>query len=417
MKNFDYSNFTFKQIQTIILLSVGTFLEYFDLMLYVHMAIFLNELFFPINEEYSSAFLSAFAFCSTYVLRPFGALIFGWFGDNWGRKSAIIISTGLMSLSSLLVAIMPTYVQIGVIASIGITICRIIQGISSMGELVAAEIYLTETTTPPKQYFAVSAIDFFGAIGGLFALFVAFYITSLQLNWRLAFIFGSCVAVVGTIARNKLKETSEFLKEKELKREPLSDYHHNLFKTSLAMFFVQSSISPYLCFIFCGNILIEQFGFDKSELIYQNLCVALIGILSRMMLLYLCTRIYPLILIKISSIISLIFILFLPYLLNNISTSSELFLIQCFLSFFIPSSFPAGSIFYKYFPITKRFTYSATIFACAKSFMAIISSLGLVYLVNYYGYIAILFILIPIYLAFYWAISYFHNLEKINEFC
>ena len=95
------------------LLSVGTFLEYFDLMLYIHMAALLNELFFEPASPLSTSLLTAFAFCSTYVLRPFGALLFGWIGDNIGRRETVIITTLMMAFSCFIVAILPTYAQIG----------------------------------------------------------------------------------------------------------------------------------------------------------------------------------------------------------------------------------------------------------------------------------------------------------------
>ncbi|WP_341789407.1 hypothetical protein [Rickettsia endosymbiont of Polydrusus tereticollis] len=66
------------------LLSIGTFLEYFDFMLYVHMAVLLNQLFFPEYDPRTASLLSASIFCITFVVRPLGALIFGWIGDNIG---------------------------------------------------------------------------------------------------------------------------------------------------------------------------------------------------------------------------------------------------------------------------------------------------------------------------------------------
>ncbi|WPX99148.1 MFS transporter N-terminal domain protein [Candidatus Megaera polyxenophila] len=64
-------------------------------MLYVHMAVLLNELFFPKTDPFTASLLAAFGFCSTYLLRPFGALIFGYIGDNIGRKATVIITTML----------------------------------------------------------------------------------------------------------------------------------------------------------------------------------------------------------------------------------------------------------------------------------------------------------------------------------
>lgn len=74
---------TKEQKEAVGLLSIGTFLEYFDLMIYVHMAVLLNELFFPKADTNTAAIYSASAFCSTFVFRPFGALVFGWMGDKY----------------------------------------------------------------------------------------------------------------------------------------------------------------------------------------------------------------------------------------------------------------------------------------------------------------------------------------------
>ena len=116
------------------LLSVGTFLEYFDLMLYIHMAVLLNELFFPKTDPFTASLLSAFAFCSSYVLRPFGALVFGFIGDFIGRKSVIVITTIIMAITCTTIAVLPTYAQIGITASWIITICRMVQGMAASAE-------------------------------------------------------------------------------------------------------------------------------------------------------------------------------------------------------------------------------------------------------------------------------------------
>ena len=102
-------------------------------MLYVHMVVLLNELFFPKYDSFVNSLLTAFAFCSTFVFRPVGAMVFGWLGDNIGRKATIIITTTFMALTCGVMAILPTYAQIGIIASIIVTLCRMIQGMASIG--------------------------------------------------------------------------------------------------------------------------------------------------------------------------------------------------------------------------------------------------------------------------------------------
>ena len=108
MRTTEKQNLTREQKEAVGLLSIGTFLEYFDLMLYVHMAVLLNELFFPKTDPDTASILSAFAFCSTFVFRPFGALIFGWLGDNISRKATVVLTTALMAFSCILMANLPT---------------------------------------------------------------------------------------------------------------------------------------------------------------------------------------------------------------------------------------------------------------------------------------------------------------------
>ncbi len=209
------SSLSREQKEAIGLLQVGTFLEYFDLMLYMHMAVFLNELFFPKTDPHTAALLSAFAFCSTFVLRPFGALLFGYIGDNIGQKATVIITTMMMSISCITIATLPTYAQIGITAAWIITGCRIAQGLASMGEIIGAEIYLCEITKPPVRYPVVALTSFSAGLGTSFALAIASLFTMSGLNWRIAFWIGSVIAVIGSLARVRLRESSDFLEVKK----------------------------------------------------------------------------------------------------------------------------------------------------------------------------------------------------------
>ncbi|WP_425364442.1 MFS transporter [Candidatus Tisiphia endosymbiont of Mystacides longicornis] len=204
------NSLTREQKEAVGLLSIGTLLEYFDLMLYVHMAVLLNELFFPKTDPHTATLLSAFAFCATFVFRPIGALLFGWIGDKVGRKTTLVVTTFMMACSCLMMFILPTYAQIGITASVLITICRIVQGMSSLGEVIGAQLYLTETTKPPLQYPVVAITSIFADLGAVFALGIATLVTSRGFNWRYAFLFGTVIALVGAIARTRLRETPEF---------------------------------------------------------------------------------------------------------------------------------------------------------------------------------------------------------------
>ena len=98
---------TKQQKEAIGLLSIGTILEYFDLMLYVHLSVLLNDLFFPKTDPMMAKLLGATAFCMTFVLRPIGGYVIGSIGDAIGRKTTIYITTFIM-------ATLPTYEEIGI---------------------------------------------------------------------------------------------------------------------------------------------------------------------------------------------------------------------------------------------------------------------------------------------------------------
>ncbi|WPX96133.1 MFS transporter [Candidatus Bandiella euplotis] len=143
-----------QQKEAVALLSIGTFLEYFDLMLYVHMAVLLNGLFFPQDNPTTAKLMGALAIVMTFVLRPIGGFVIGWIGDEIGRKATIVITTLIMATSCLMMATVGTYAEIGITATIIVMVCRMLQGFSSLGEVMGASLYLSEIFKPPHRYMA-----------------------------------------------------------------------------------------------------------------------------------------------------------------------------------------------------------------------------------------------------------------------
>ena len=239
-----FSTLTKNQREAVGLLQIGTFLEYCDLMLYVHLAVLLNELFFPKTDPKTAALLSAFAFCSTYMLRPFGALFFGYIGDQLGRKVAIILSTFLMAVACFFMSILPTYEEIGIFASIAMIACRILQSFSATGEVIGAEIYLSELIKPPASYQIVSWVVEMCTLAGFAPLLAASLILKCNASWRTIFMFGGMIAISGAVARRKLRESPDFVKSQLQKQN--TDYHVISNRTSLAYFLTYTGYP--LCF-------------------------------------------------------------------------------------------------------------------------------------------------------------------------
>ncbi len=426
----EQNKLTTQQNKTLSILSIGTFFEYFDLMLYIHMAVLLNELFFPKTDKHTAQLLDAFTFCSTFVFRPIGALIIGYIGDKWGRKVAVIITTALMALSCVAMALVPTYGQIGIMASWIVIGCRIMQGMSSMGEIVGAELYMTESTKPPVQYFATSMLIVFCSLGTVGALSVAHFISYNDFNWRYAFWAGAFISLVSFAARNSLTESEEFAyakrkmnknyadSEEKKQGHEINNYETNNNvdkKTVLALFFLQCAhpVWLYLKYIYIGGILRGSFDFSSADIISRNLFISIVEFLVCLFITTLSLRIYPLKILKFSFyIISAGIFAFFAFFANPI-TAPLLLVAQLFIALFGVTTVPATSIFLKYFPVLKRFTYIYLIYAISRSVMYIVTSFGLVYLVKEFGYIGIMGVVVPTLILYRWGLWHFEKLEKM----
>jgi MFS family permease len=404
----------FEQKQAIFILSIGTFLEYFDLMLYIHMAIILNELFFPKTDPFTSSIFAAFAFCSTYAFRPIGALIFGYIGDKFGRKTSLLLSTNFMSFSCIIMANLPTYNDIGILATWIITICRILQEISSMGEVIIAQIYLTETIKPPMQYFAVSSIAVVCRAGTTASLIIANICIINGVNWRIAFWAGALIAIVSVVARNNLRESPIFLESKNNKSR-ISE--QTRYKTLLANFALMSCwpIWFYITYIYSSNILKDIFFYSANDIINHNLIISIISLTCSAIISYLSFIIHPLKILKILFFIFILLIILSLYLFPNINYIYQLFLFQLIIIIFGPNSFPAEAVLHQHISILKRVTYSSFIYALSRTIIYIITSFGLIYITKYYGHLGLLYIIIPTLFTHYFARKHFDDLEKLTN--
>jgi len=395
------------------------------------MGVLLNELFFPKTAPYAAMLIQAFGFCSIFIFRPVGVLIFGYIGDTYGRKSTVIITTSMMALSCVIMANLPTYSQIGITASWLITICRVFQGMSAMGEMIGAGIYLTETTKPPIQYPIVGCITVFSIIGAVAALVVATSILSCGLDWRFIFWFGAIITIIGGLARTILREPQEFIdarhknQQKTINTEPqtvkqISVVEEQADKKTILFLFLMNCEWPitfYFVYIHCGNILKNSFGYSVDAIIHHNFIVALIQLLAVSFITFISYKIYPLKIIKIKLLMFFLFILVCPFLLNNITIPFHLLLIQIFIVSFADVVLPAAPIFLKHLPILKRFTYSGIIYALSRALMYLITSFGIIFLTKYFGSYGFLIIIIPIIIGCYLGVNYFEKLEKVLEGC
>lgn len=394
------------------LLQIGTFLEYFDLMLYVHLAVLLNDLFFPKTDQRTAALLSAFAFCSTYLFRPIGALLFGYIGDKIGRKAAIILSTTLMSVSCFFMCILPTYAEVGLYASVAMITCRILQSFSATGEVIGAEIYLSELIKPPASYQFVSWLYEVCTLGSLAALLVTSIILKCNANWRYVFAFGAMIAFSGAVARRTLKETPSFLKSKADNSNRNKNFRQkSMRKTSLAFFLVYAGLPLcfYLNYIYFADFLKNAMHYTPQEVIHHNLFLTLLSFIIGICVILLSKSIHPLKILKIRGTLALLVFIAIPLLpLTNIYVLTAA---QIALLLFCLETSPAIAIFFLHFPVHQRFTYSSMLYAFSRAVMYVTVSFGLVYLTDYLGPRGIWIIALPVCIGFLWGVDHFTVLE------
>lgn len=431
-----FSSLTREQKESVGLLQVGTFLEYFDLYLYIHMAVLLNEIFFPKTDPFTASILAAITLCSSFFFRPIGALFFGWVGDHIGRKSTIIITTAMMAVSCIIMANLPTYAQIGIAAAWIMMFCRIAQSISSMGELMGAEIYLTETIPLPVRYPVTAFLDVSAGLGALLALGIAFFVTSSGWNWRYAFWGGAAIAIVGAVARTRLRETPEFLgmqrkwmKEETQKTNLEADkllgtdegatynatWKEPVSPATLASYFFIACGNPlcvYLAYFYFNPVLKESFGYSPEDIIRHNFFLVVITLMANTLITYLSCRVHPLKISRTRGMMGLLVMISLPFLITNATSATHLFLVQASIVIAALEAMPSYAVFMSHFPLYRRFTFATVLWSVSRALMYAITSFGLIYLGSYFGHFGLWIIALPTAFGFLYGINHFTHLQR-----
>jgi MFS family permease len=217
----------------IIASSVGTVFEWYDFYLYATLAPFFAALFFPKGNE-TAALLSAFAtYAAGFLVRPFGALVFGRIGDIIGRKYTFLVTIMVMGLSTFGVGLMPTYATIGWGAPVILVILRLLQGLALGGEYGGAATYVAEHSAHDRRGYNTSWIQTTATVGFFLALAIILGCRTgmtkenfATWGWRIPFWVSIALLGVSVWIRLKLHESPVFQKMKaegKTSKAPLSD--------------------------------------------------------------------------------------------------------------------------------------------------------------------------------------------------
>lgn len=246
------SSITRQQWKVIFLSSLGGALEFYDFVIFAVFAISIGHAFFPLKNDLMSLMSAFLTFAAGYLARPIGGILFGHFGDKYGRKKVFILSISLMATAILLMGILPGYHQWGIIASIIFIGLRLLQGIAIGGEIPGAITFVKEHVA---HYPGLACGIIFSFLNvGIFLADIVYGLLSTNFSatfaWRIAFIIGGLLAVLSYFLRKKLHESPEFIaNQKNINKIPLSNlirYHYKNLIFGFLMVAIQATFISML---------------------------------------------------------------------------------------------------------------------------------------------------------------------------
>ncbi|MCP3940664.1 MAG: MHS family MFS transporter [Desulfobacteraceae bacterium] len=205
------------QRQVLLLSSLGGLLEFYDFIIYALLASYISTIFFP-SETAINSLLATFAtYAVGYLARPFGGIVFGHYGDKYGRKKTFTVSILIMACATFGIGLIPSYNTIGIFAPALLVVLRILQGISIGGEIPGAITYVSEFIREKKGFATGLVFSFLisGIVVGYLveALLLHFYSHQQIINgaWRWPFFVGGIFGLIAYYLRKKLVEIPGFV--------------------------------------------------------------------------------------------------------------------------------------------------------------------------------------------------------------
>ncbi len=204
---------TMQSRKAVIATVVGNVLEWFDFTVYSFFSVIIAKVFFPTGNELTSYLMALATFGVGFFMRPLGGIVIGSYSDRKGRKAALSLTILLMAAGTLIIAITPSYAQIGLFAPVLIVLARLLQGFSAGGETGSATAFLTEHAPPGRKAFYASwlqsSIGLAVVLGSGTGALVSSWLTVEQLEgwgWRVPFLVGCLIAPVGFYIRHRIEE-------------------------------------------------------------------------------------------------------------------------------------------------------------------------------------------------------------------
>jgi MFS transporter, MHS family, alpha-ketoglutarate permease len=213
-----------RRIKAIFIGSVGNLVEWYDFYTYAAFSLYFAGAFFPNSDPVAQQLNAMLLFALGFLVRPLGGWLFGYLADHFGRRGALMLSVSLMCFGSLMIALLPSYASVGMLAPVLLAVARLLQGLSLGGEYGTSATYLTEVADERHRGF-YSSFQYVTLIGGqISALIVLLLLQKVFLTndeirawgWRIPFFIGALLAVIALIMRRSLPETEAFEEAKSV---------------------------------------------------------------------------------------------------------------------------------------------------------------------------------------------------------
>ncbi|WP_395646616.1 MFS transporter [Terricaulis sp.] len=223
-----------KMRQVVAASAAGTVFEWYDFFVYGALATVITPIFFANLPDAQAFVFTLLTFAVGFIVRPFGALVFGKIGDSAGRKGAFLITITIMGVATFAIGLLPTFEQVGVWAPILLVACRVLQGFALGGEYGGAAIYVAEHANPKSRGLSTGWIQTsaaFGLVGALLVVAITRGIVGEEAMkawaWRIPFLLSVCLLAISVWIRLQLEESPAFQKLKDEGRVSKAAYHES----------------------------------------------------------------------------------------------------------------------------------------------------------------------------------------------
>jgi MFS family permease len=249
--------------------ALGTVFEWYDFFIYGSLAVFFSGLFFPKGNESAAILASLATFGAGFVLRPFGAIVFGRLGDMVGRKKTFLITMMIMGVGTAAIGFLPTFQTIGWAAPAVLVTLRLVQGLAIGGEFGGAVTYIAEHSPADRRGLMTSWLQITGTIGLLLSLGLILGLRSCMSpenfaswGWRIPFMLSILLLAYSLFMRMKLEESPVFLEMKAHGRgssNPIKDTFANKSNLKMVMLAIFGAVAGQAVIWYTAHFYSLQF--------------------------------------------------------------------------------------------------------------------------------------------------------------